>query len=118
GYHINDYYYALEHFSRFVQPGFQRIASPTGLADLLASAYYVEKRLRRLVVVLINTSASETLTPALALPAAWSGATEVYRSTFSGTTERFSSLGPLAANNVVTLPPQSVATIVVEGSEE
>lgn len=112
GYHINDYYYALQHFSRFVQPGFQRIASPTGLADLRVSAYF-DKRSKRLVVVLINTSASETLTPTLASPS--NGPSDVYRSTFSGTTERFSPLGPLASNGVVTLPPLSVATVVVDG---
>ena len=51
----------MEHFSRFVQPGFRRIASPTGLAGLRVSAYY-GRRSQRLVVVLINTSASDTLT--------------------------------------------------------
>ncbi|MDR3717962.1 MAG: hypothetical protein P4K98_04120 [Bryobacteraceae bacterium] len=116
GYHINDYYYALQHFSRFVQPGYQRIASPTGLADLRVSAYHAEQP-RRLVVVLINTSATDTLTPTLALTAAWNGPSEVYRSTFSGTTERFSPLGPLASANVVTLPPLSVATVVLDGVE-
>ena len=129
GYHINDYYYALEHFSRFVQPGFRRIASPTGLAELRATAYYNAAE-RQLVYVLVNTSATDTLTPALEFPvgapralggndvpharnAQQYGATSVYRSTFSGATERFASLGALPANGVVTLPPQAVATIVV-----
>ena len=122
GYHINDYYYALEHFSRFVQPGFQRIASLTGLDELRATAYYSQQE-RRLVYVLINTSSTDTLSPALMLPprgARGSGderrqlmTTAVYRSTFSGTGERFALLGPLPANGVVTLPPQAVATVVV-----
>jgi len=137
GYHVNDYYYAVEHFSRFVQPGFQRFASPTGLADLRATAYY-DRQGHRLVLVLINTSATNTLTPELALDGLPHGAarfeganntaetarpllaqsygpTAVYRSTFSGTDERFASLGSLPANNVVTLPPQAVATVVVDG---
>ena len=136
GYHINDYYYALQHFSRFVQPGFQRIASMTGLDQLRVTAYYSRQE-RRLVLVLINTSGSGTLSPALALPPHGPreseggvvlgsppltlerpaqrqfATTAVYRSTFSGTSERFASLGPLPANGVVTLPPQAVATVVV-----
>ena len=136
GYHINDYYYALQHFSRFVQPGFRRIASTTGLDELRATAYYSQQE-RRLVFVLINTSGTDTLSPALVLPphgprgsegAAVLGSspltperpaqrqyvsTAVYRSTFSGTSERFALLGALPANGVVTLPPQAVATVVV-----
>ena len=143
GYHINDYYYALQHFSRFVQPGFQRIASPTGLANLRATAYY-SARDGRLVFVLINTSTTATLSPTLAAPMhtgrrseqnltadsqtadpSQSGsandergqynATAVYRSTFSGTSERFAYLGPLAASGLVTLPAESVATVVIDG---
>ena len=136
GYHINDYYYALQHFSRFVQPGFQRIASMTGLDELRVTAYYSQQE-RRLVLVLINTSSTDTLSPALVLPrhgprgsdgGTTLGAsplpqerpaqrqyitTAVYRSTFSGTSERFALQGPLPANGVVTLPPQAVATVVV-----
>jgi glucuronoarabinoxylan endo-1,4-beta-xylanase len=136
GYHINDYYYALQHFSRFVQPGFQRIASMTGLDELRATAYYSAPE-HQLVFVLINTSNTDTLSPALVLPpygprGSQGGATldssprtverpaqpqfittAVYRSTFSGTSERFALLGPLPANGVVTLPPQAVATVVV-----
>ena len=134
GYHLNDYYYAVEHFSRFVQPGFQRFAALTGLVDLRATAYY-DRRQRRLVYVLVNTSATATLTPALTLPQSTatvyssastsaplgfrtaqgvSGPSAVYRSTFSGASERFASLGALGADGVVTLPPQSVATIVLD----
>jgi glucuronoarabinoxylan endo-1,4-beta-xylanase len=127
GYNPNDYYYAIQHFSRFVQPGFQRIASITGLTQLRATAYY-NFREHRLVFVLINTSATDTLQPALIVPAlvnarrAFSdaaaqyrrGPSAVYRSTFSGPGERFAPLGPLAANGVVTLPPQSVATVVID----
>jgi len=120
GFHVNDYYYAVQHFSKYVQPGFQRMASLTGSAELRVTAYY-ERQSQRLVVVLINTSAADTVTPAIALSAPGSrsrvealpaGPTAVYRSTFSGT-ERFASLGPLTAGNAVTLPPQSVATVVI-----
>jgi O-glycosyl hydrolase len=136
GYYINDYYYAVQHFSKYVQPGFQRMAALTGLAELRATAYFDQKA-GRLVFVLVNTSAVDTLAPALTMPgwlpganessalegttadalsaaALRYGATAVYRSTFSGTDERFASLGPLAGNNVVTLPPQSVATVVID----
>jgi O-glycosyl hydrolase len=137
GYHINDYYYAVQHYSRFVQPGFQRMAALTGLGELRATAYFDQKA-GRLVFVLVNTSSSDTLAPALAMPGPLPrasealaresgtasgalpaatlryGPTAVYRSTFSGTNERFASLGPLAGNNVVTLPPQSVATVVID----
>jgi len=136
GYHINDYYYAFQHFSRFVQPGFRRIASMTGLDELRVTAYYNPQE-RQLVLVLINTSSTDTLSPALALPAhgprgSQGGvilgsspltlerpvqrqfvSTAVYRSTFSGTSERFALLGQLPANGVVTLPPQAVATVLV-----
>jgi len=119
GFHPNDYFYAVEHFSKYVQPGFQRIASLTGSAELRVTGYY-NGQSHRLVLVLVNTSAGDTLTPAVALPAPSprsgappAGPTAVYRSTFSGA-ERFASLGPLAAGNVVTLPPQSVATVVVD----
>jgi hypothetical protein len=130
GFNFNDYYYAVEHFSKYVQPGFQRIAALTGSTELRVTAYY-NRQNQQLVLVLINTSASDTLTPAVTLAAPTSadelsartppaasqryGPTAVYRSTFSLTsTERFASLGPLAAGNVVTLPPQAVATVVVD----
>ena len=136
GFHVNDYYYAVEHFSKYVQPGFQRIGSPTGLAELRATAYY-DWQGHRLVMVLVNTSAADTLTPAITLSAPLPrtpgfltpdestqrafpietlryGPTALYRSTFSASDERFAPLGSLPANNVVTLPPQSVATVVVD----
>ena len=114
GYKVNDYFYALQHFSRFVQPHFRRIASPTSMAELRVSAYYRD-RPARLVVVLINTSAANTLSPALDLADRRDVTTAVYRSNFSTAGERFATLGPLAAGSVVTLPPQSVATVVIDG---
>jgi glucuronoarabinoxylan endo-1,4-beta-xylanase len=113
GYAINDQYYGLEHFSRFVQPGSRRITALTGSPDLRVSAY-LNARDERLIYVLINTSSTATWSPSLQEFASRNGATSVYLSVFSGTTERFSAQGPLGANNTVTLPPQSVATVVVE----
>ena len=114
GYVVNDQYYGMKHFSRFIQPGFRRIASFTGNAEMRVSAYFDEQE-HRLVYVLINTSSTDTLTPAILPAPSVNSTTSVYRSVFSGTTERFAFKGPLGAGATVSLPPQSVATVVIDG---
>jgi glucuronoarabinoxylan endo-1,4-beta-xylanase len=115
GYAIHDQYYALKHFSRFVQPGYRRVTALTGSAALRVSAY-IDTQTENLVYVLINTSSTGTLTPALQSTPPYDGAASVYRSVFAGSTERFSLQGPLGVGNTVALPPLSVATVVIGGT--
>ena len=115
GYKVNDTYYAVEHFSRLVQPGMRRVMALTGTEDLRVTAYMDD---RRLVYVLLNTSATTQCSPVIAVNGPYTTPATVYRSTFSGTTERFAwQAQPCRRGHPVpiqvVLPPQSVATVLL-----
>ena len=110
GYHLNDYYYALEHFSRYIRPGYRRVQAATNNPAVKLSAF-VSPDARSLVLVLINTSASSSsvsLDCGRFVPLH----VAVYRSTASVASERFALLGSTVSGDRISLPPQSLATVV------
>lgn len=115
GWSYNDAYYAFKHFSYFVRPGYVRYNATVTNADELISAYRSPDA-KTTVVVVMNTSASATDLFGLNLGSATYSSSTVYRSTFStpiGTGERWANLGALPSGGL-SLPPQSVATIVLQ----
>ncbi|HEY3743599.1 MAG TPA: hypothetical protein VGL53_27325 [Bryobacteraceae bacterium] len=138
GWKANDYYYALEHFSRFIRPGFVRFTAWTNQAGLRVSAYQntgatgplsgggispvlasagpcrgCEAR-RTVVIVALNTSTGTSIDTAIEFKGIAGSKSSVYRTNFGGTSERFASIGPLDAGNSVTIPPQGAVTVVLQ----
>lgn len=113
GWAPNDQYYAFKHFSYSIYPGYQRVDAVVNDPDIKLSAYEDPKKTAGAVVVL-NTSATRTITFAVYAPGVKVSTSHVYRSTFSNnSTERWRDLGSLPSGNKVQLPPQSIATISV-----
>jgi len=109
----NDSFYAMKHFSYFIQPGYVRYnAAMDNNANERVSAYQSPHG-KTTVIVVMNTSTSATdgfAMDANTLPGYTFSA--MYRSTFS-TSERWASLGAYSSGGV-SLPPQSVVTIVLK----
>jgi glucuronoarabinoxylan endo-1,4-beta-xylanase len=112
GYTVNPTYYALKHFSKWLDPGYQRVGASSSAAGLRASAY-ISPESDRVSVVLLNTDA-EPHTVALATPGFIASGSSAFRT--AGEIERTSALGALAMQNAITLPARSVATVVIQGA--
>jgi glucuronoarabinoxylan endo-1,4-beta-xylanase len=107
GYIINDIYYAVKHFARWTDPGWQRVDS-TSDADPIRTAAFVSPDGGSLTVVILNTDYQDhgVTVDSGGFPAT---TTAVYRT--SGSTERTAALGALGSDNVVTMPAQSIVTV-------
>ena len=106
GYKINDTYYALKHFAKWIDGGWQRIAVTPASFVIRASAF-VSPDGQSATLVLLNTDTAEhtvTLDPGTFA----FGTSQVYRT--SGTDERTAPLGPLPTGNVIDMPGRSLAT--------
>lgn len=112
GWSYNDQYFAMKHFSYFIHPGFRRFAMTADHPALRVSAF-VGPDQNRFVAVLINTSATETVTASLAAGDFTALPYSVYRTTFSSG-ERFVKIDAPTDGSAVTLGPQSVATVVID----
>ncbi len=111
-------YYALRHFSEYIRPGYHRItASIKNDGDIRLSMYASPDQSRMVLVVINNGTDEQTLQ--LPLEDYTVTGTKVIQSIFS---ENFTAdmlyqdKGSLTAENKVTLPAESVTTIVIDGS--
>jgi O-glycosyl hydrolase len=109
GWSYTDGYYAMKQFSYFIHAGYRRVDATTKEDDIKLSAY-LSPDSDKLVVVAINTSEKTERNLLLKLGSFRNAASQVYRTTFPNTQERFAALGELGADGVLTLPPHSVAT--------
>ena len=107
GYWLTPAYWAMKHFSYYVTPGSRRIAATNNDPNIKTSAYLTEDNLR-LVAVFINRNLAATAMDLnfAAFPYASSG---VYQ---TAGTNKFQSLG--AAGSQLTLPPESLTTVVLD----
>jgi len=108
GWWLSPTYWAMKHFSAFINPGCQRVAAATDDPKVRASAFLSEDRLR-LVVVLINTNASVASALTLNFGTFSPGRSSVYQTI---ETNPFQSLGTLT--NSLGLPPLSLTTVVLD----
>jgi glucuronoarabinoxylan endo-1,4-beta-xylanase len=108
GYTINDPYYALKHFARWVDEGWVRVGATSPAPAVKASAF-VSSDGNSLTVVLINTDGAEH-TVAIAPGGFAATTTAAYRS--SGASERTATVA-LGTGNVVDLPAQAIATVTL-----
>ena len=114
GWAYNDSYYALKHFSFYVRPGYVRYNASVSNTDERVSVYQSSDQ-KTTVIVAMNLSPTATDGLSLNLSNVTYTSSTVYRSTFStpiSTGERWANLGGYSANGL-SLPPQSVATIVL-----
>jgi glucuronoarabinoxylan endo-1,4-beta-xylanase len=112
GYAINPTYYAVKHFAKWLDAGFQRVAANSSVAGLRASAY-ISPESDRVTVVLLNTD-GQPHTVALATQGFTIDGSSAFRT--AGSIEQTAALGALETQNAVTLPSRSVVTVVIEGA--
>jgi glucuronoarabinoxylan endo-1,4-beta-xylanase len=113
GWAFTDSYYAMKQFSYFIHAGYHRVETDTNSNDVKISAF-VSPEKDKLVVVAVNLSAKDANAVKLKLGEYEHSATSVvYRTTFPTSTEKFANLGALGADDVLNLPPHSVATVEI-----
>lgn len=114
GWWLTPAYWAMKHFSYFIQPGFKRVGITDTDNNISSSAYLSPDGLR-LVVVLINSSDTVPSYMNFNFGAFPVGQSRVFQTagtnTYAGT-NTFLSLGALPG--VQVLPPQSITTVVLD----
>lgn len=114
GWWLTPAYWAMKHFSYYIQPGFKRVGITDTDNNISASAYLSPDGLR-LVVVLINSSDTAPSYMSFNFGTFPFGQSRVFQTagtnTYAGT-NTFLSLGALPS--VQTLPPQSITTLVLD----
>jgi glucuronoarabinoxylan endo-1,4-beta-xylanase len=107
GFTINDLYYGVRHFSKWIQPGWQRVDASAS-ASVIALSAFASPDGQQLTVVLLNVDSAThdvTLDPgAFAF-----GTSAVYRT--SGTNERTTAVGPLSGP--IMMPSRSIVTVTL-----
>ena len=101
-------YWAMKHFSYYISPGSRRIAATSSDANVRVSAYITADTLR-LVAVFINRNQSAAATVGLNFGAFPIVASSVFQ---TAGTNRWQPLE--AAGAQLTMPPQSLTTVVLE----
>ena len=108
GYWLTPSYWAMKHFSYFINPGYKRVNATDDDTNVLTSAFLSPDSLR-LVVVLINRSSNAPSAMTLNFGAFNVGKSSVYQ---TAGTNRFQWLGSLT--NSQALPPLSLTTVVLD----
>jgi glucuronoarabinoxylan endo-1,4-beta-xylanase len=109
GYRINGAYYAVRHFAKWIDVGWQRI-SATADSSVIRSSAFVSADGQSLTAVLINTDTNPHTVTVDPGGFSFTGSA-VYRT--SGTDERTAPLGPLAGGGAVEMPARSLVTVVL-----
>jgi glucuronoarabinoxylan endo-1,4-beta-xylanase len=115
GWKFSDSYFAMKQFSYVIHAGYRRVDASSSNDQVKLSAF-VSPKGDKLVVVAINTSTNDDTSLKLKLGAfAAHASSAIYRTTFTEpeATERFATLGPLAPDRTLDLPPHSVATLEI-----
>jgi glucuronoarabinoxylan endo-1,4-beta-xylanase len=111
-YTVRDQYYSLKHYARFTDPGDVRIGARTDSPALKASAF-LSSTGDRMTVVILNVG-QRTMDARLDPQGFVIARSEGYLTTYRpGKSQVWSALGSLPASGGVTLPPRSVATVVL-----
>jgi glucuronoarabinoxylan endo-1,4-beta-xylanase len=110
GYSKTDFYYTIQHYAKFTDPGYKRVAATCAASDVKISAF-VSPDNKKLTMILINKGSSES-TINLNLNGYTANSSAIYRTAGN---EKFASVGSLSGNSV-NLPAQSVVTIALDGS--
>lgn len=101
-------YWAMKHYSYFIQPGYRRVSATDNDNNVRTSAYLSPDNLR-LVVVLINTNTAVSSAMDFNFGTFSVGKSSVYQ---TAGTNKFQWLGALT--NSQALPPLSITTVVLD----
>ena len=108
GYTINDLYYAVKHYSKWVDAGWVRVGAASTFPAVKVTAYESPDG-ANVTVVLLNTDAMDHVVTVD--PGTFSfGTATAYRT--SGTAERTAPVS-ITTPAVITMPSQSIATVVL-----
>lgn len=110
-YTINPVYYAMMHFSRFTDPGWQRVDANSTSSNLRISAYK-DPCEPNASIVIINTSTTTDMNLTLALNGFTPQNSAIYQSTSSS---NCAYTGTFSTSTPVFLPKQSITTIHLAG---
>ena len=110
-YTINPVYYAMMHYSRFTDPGWQRVDANSTSSDLRISAYK-DPCEPNAAIVIINTSTTTDVNLTLSLTGFNPGNSGIYQSKSNA---NFAYIGTFSTWNKVFLPKQSITTIHLAG---
>jgi glucuronoarabinoxylan endo-1,4-beta-xylanase len=108
GYRIRDTYYSLKHFAAFTEPGDERVAAVSAEPAIAPVAFRSDDG-RRLTVVALNTGQQSYRLRVDVPDASYSGG-ELYR---TSAVERCQAVGSFIAGQSFTMPPRSIATVVL-----
>ena len=109
-------YYAFRHFSEFIRPGYTRVETQMEEGANVADSAYLSEDGKTLVLVVVNPGDEEKK---LKLPAENYSiiGSEMYQSVLSvkdaSKNVLYENMGELAEGNIVTLPGESITTIVL-----
>jgi O-glycosyl hydrolase len=110
-YTINTVYYAMMHYSRFTDPGWQRVDANSTSSNLRISAYK-DPCEPNAAVVIINTSTTTDMNLTLAMNGFTPQNSAIYQSTSNA---YFAYIGTFSTSTPVFLPHQSITTIHLTG---
>ena len=110
-YTINSDYYGFKHYSKFTDPGWQRVDANTTDPNLRISAYK-DPCEPNASVMIINTSATTDVNLTLSLAGFTPQNTEIYQST---SIAYFAYIGTFSTSTPVHLPKKSITTIHLMG---
>ncbi len=112
GYKVEQPYYALKQFSRFVRPGWTRVDATTASTNLRSSAY-ANAAGDSMSVVLINTGYG-TGSVKLKLDDFTFESASVYMT--NGSALKCTNTGSYTSGSYLTLPPRSITTVALKKS--
>jgi len=114
GWWLTPAYWAMKHYSYFIQPGYRRVSASDTDKNVRSSAFLSPDD-SRLVVVLINTNATVASAMNFSFGTFNAGKSSVYQTagtnTYAGA-NTFLALGSLT--NLQVLPPLSLTTVVLD----
>jgi glucuronoarabinoxylan endo-1,4-beta-xylanase len=110
GWTINDIYYGVRHFSKWIDVGWQRVGATTTADVVVKASAFVSPDGQSLTIVLLNAD-STAHDVAIDMGGFAFTTSAVYRT--SGTDERTAAIGPLPDGGQVMMPPTSIATVTL-----
>ena len=114
GWWLTPAYWAMKHFSYYIQPGYRRVSATDNDSNVRCSAFLSADNLR-LVVVLINTNASVSSAMNFNFGTFSAGKCSVYQTAGTNTYAGTNTFRPLGAlTNSQALPPLSITTVVLD----
>jgi O-glycosyl hydrolase len=110
-YTINSDYYGFKHYSKFTDPGWQRVDANSDSSNLRISAYK-DPCEPNAAIVIINTSTTTDINLILALNGFTPQNSEIYQSTSSA---YFAYVGTFSTSTPISIPKRSITTIHLSG---